>query len=238
MSGKFGAAAVATVLLCVWTAFSVPQVAEEQDLSKDLIRFHVIANSDSIQDQQLKRNVRDAILDKVGSRFEKTDSVEEARRTVLASLDEIQAVAREEVIRNGEDYPVAAQLGHFDFPAKAYGSFTLPAGNYEAVKVIIGEGKGANWWCVLFPPLCFVDISNSVSVEPEAAKVSKEVQEEGVYQDKKNIKGTKENTTLENAPEADPETEPVIQFKLKLFEVFDRSKSFLAGWPPKENNRL
>jgi stage II sporulation protein R len=229
MSRKFiGAICITAVLAFAFTV--VPQAWGERDLSGDLIRFHVIANSDTLQDQQLKREVRDAVLNEVGSRFEKAGTVEEARQLVMDNLTEIKAAAQKEILRNGKDYPVEVQLGNFSFPAKTYGNFSLPAGDYEAVRVVIGEGKGENWWCVLFPPLCFVDISNSVSREPEVTEVSK------------NMDAPEEREVIadRHVPEAEDEEKasaPVIQIKFKLLELFDRSRSFLAGWP-KETDKL
>lgn len=129
----------------------------------NLIRFHVIANSDSDRDQAMKRRIRDLIVRQMRPEFKEAASLEEARRIAGANLDSIKAVAQKEVNASGEDYPVSVQLGKFDFPIKNYGKLTLPAGNYEAVRVVIGRGQGANWWCVLFPPLCFVDVSRTMS---------------------------------------------------------------------------
>jgi len=224
MCRKTFAAILVLAAAFVSTAMAVPNDGGEKDLSKDLIRFHVIANSDSPDDQQLKRDVRDAILKQVGYRFRDAGSVEDARRIVLSSLNDIKTAAQGELSRQGKDYPVEVQLGHFDFPAKTYGSFALPPGNYEAVRVIIGAGNGANWWCVLFPPLCFVDISNSVTVEPEARRVSKEITEEEVYQNG------------EEAVDYEPTSEPVIQLRFKLFEILSRSKEFMAHWQDKKDD--
>lgn len=208
------------------TALAVPKASGGKDLSQNLIRFHVIANSDSLEDQQLKNNVRDAILDQVGERFKDAETVGEARNIVFASLSDIETAARKEIARKGKEYPVKAQLGQFDFPAKSYGRFTLPSGNYEAVKVVIGEGKGANWWCVLFPPLCFVDISNSVAVEPEAKKVSKDIPNHEASQEKEEITGY------------ELEAQPVIQFRFKLFEVFHRSRDLMVRWQDENEDKL
>ncbi len=130
---------------------------------QNLIRFHVIANSDSDRDQAMKRKVRDLVVARMTPEFKKAASLDEARRIASAHLDEIRDIARKEISNWGEDYPVKVQLGRFDFPVKTYGKLTLPAGNYEAVRVVIGKGQGANWWCVLFPPLCFVDVSKAMS---------------------------------------------------------------------------
>ncbi|WP_418790552.1 stage II sporulation protein R [Phosphitispora sp. TUW77] len=134
----------------------------------NLIRFHVIANSDSDRDQELKRKVRDLIVMEMTPEFSKAKNLDEAREIAQANLGKIASIARKEVKAWGEEYPVSVQMGNFEFPVKTYGDITLGAGNYEAVKVVIGHGQGANWWCVLFPPLCFVDVSRSLGApEPE-----------------------------------------------------------------------
>jgi stage II sporulation protein R len=143
-------------------------IQESQTQTKqepEYIRFHVIANSDSPEDQMLKLRVRDLLLERFGQEFEKADSIENSRRLIREHLTEIEDIAREEVRRSGKTYEVQAQLGNFNFPTKAYGNLVLPAGEYEALRVVIGEGEGANWWCVMFPPLCFVDITHGVARE-------------------------------------------------------------------------
>ena len=136
----------------------------------NLIRFHVIANSDSNWDQAMKRQVRDLIVREMTPEFEKARGLDDAREIARTHLEDIRIMAQKQVRSWGEEYPVRVQLGNYDFPVKTYGELTLPAGKYEAVRVIIGKGQGANWWCVLFPPLCFVDVSRSMgSVEQVTA---------------------------------------------------------------------
>jgi len=130
---------------------------------QNLIRFHVIANSDSDRDQAMKRKVRDLIVERMTPEFAKAKNLGEARRTINQHLEEIRVIAQNEIKAWGVDYPVEVRLGSFDFPVKTYGQLTLPAGNYEAVRVEIGQAQGANWWCVLFPPLCFVDVSKAMA---------------------------------------------------------------------------
>ncbi|MEW5898472.1 MAG: stage II sporulation protein R [Bacillota bacterium] len=138
----------------------------------NLIRLHVIANSDSPVDQALKYQVRDAIVGAMAEKFGGVENAEQARRIVLENLDYIQQLAAERIRAAGKNYPVTVEMGDFPFPAKTYHSnlydFTLPAGNYEAVRVVLGRGGGANWWCVLFPPLCFVDPGSVVPAEKAA----------------------------------------------------------------------
>ena len=119
-------------------------------LSQGIVRLHVIANSDSDGDQLIKLKVRDAILKQANADFTK-------KSEVATQLDSYKQIAESVIRECGCDYAVDVLYGNFKFPTKHYDNISLPAGNYDAVRVIIGDGKGQNWWCVLFPPLCFVD---------------------------------------------------------------------------------
>lgn len=120
----------------------------------DVLRMHVIANSDCSADQQLKLMVRDAVLERGAQLFDGTVTVDEARRKIEPHKAELEAAAREVIERAGYDYPVSVNVVNEYFATRCYGSLTMPAGRYTAVKVVIGEGAGRNWWCVMFPPLC------------------------------------------------------------------------------------
>lgn len=142
---------------------------------ENLVRLHVIANSDLEQDQSLKNEVRDVILDKMGPRFKEAGSIQEVRTILRGNLDYLHQLAESHLRAMGCQDPVRVEYGVFPFPVKGYGSLVLPAGEYEAVKVIIGEGRGSNWWCVLFPPLCFVDITQGEIDEASAEEVMLQV---------------------------------------------------------------
>ena len=133
--------------------------------SDQLIRFHVLANSDSEEDQELKRAVRDVILKEVSPQLARSKSLEESRQIIMQVRPDMESIGRSVVKTWGKDYSVQTEYGNFSFPTKSYGSLLLPAGNYEALRVVIGEGQGSNWWCVLFPALCFVDINQSTAVQ-------------------------------------------------------------------------
>lgn len=135
--------------------------SEYEAINNKLIRFHVIANSDSPEDQDLKLKIRDKILEEMGDEFARSTSVEDSRQIIEANINRIVDLAKGEIAKSGKGYDVIATLGQDKFPTKSYGDLTLPSGEYEALKVVIGEGKGKNWWCVMFPPLCFVDITHS-----------------------------------------------------------------------------
>jgi len=137
----------------------------------NLIRLHVIANSDHQQDQAIKYKVRDRIVEILKEKMTGVQTYQEAREVIINNRTQLTAAAEEVVAAAGLTYPVRLEYGRFDFPARAYGKLVLPQGEYEALKVVLGEGKGANWWCVLFPPLCFVDISgNAMEMEMKNEK--------------------------------------------------------------------
>lgn len=139
--------------------------AEFTSTPDQLIRFHVLANSDSEQDQAMKRAVRDAILKEVSPQLAVSQSLDESRKILRKVSPDMVDIARSVVKTWGKDYVVHTEYGHFSFPTKSYGTLVLPAGEYEALRIVIGEGQGSNWWCVLFPPLCFIDIDHSTAVQ-------------------------------------------------------------------------
>jgi len=131
----------------------------------NLIRFHVIANSDSEEDQLLKYAVRDEVLKKVAPTLAESKSLQESRTIIQGRRDELLETAHGVVKEWGKDYPVELEYGIFTFPTKSYGNIVLPSGDYEAVEIKIGKAEGANWWCVLFPPLCFVNVQESTTLQ-------------------------------------------------------------------------
>lgn len=142
-------------LLFAVLASSVTAFAQTCDaLTQDVLRLHVLANSDSEADQQLKLDVRDAILRDTAELFAGSDSVQAAREAARAHLPQIEAAARRELQRQGSAATVSVSLEETYFETRVYEDFTLPAGRYEAVRVVIGSGEGHNWWCVLYPQLC------------------------------------------------------------------------------------
>lgn len=132
------------------------------DVTKEVIRFHVRANSDSEEDQALKLLVRDAILEALGPEMAEVSSKEEARAVMEANLEQIEEIGRTVISNAGYDYEIHAYLTVEEFPIKNYGDFLFPAGEYEALRVDIGKKNGGNWWCVMYPGLCFVDTAGGV----------------------------------------------------------------------------
>lgn len=133
--------------------------ASQQALSGDVLRLHVLANSDSDDDQALKLVVRDRVLSEASRYLDGASSREEAEAALAAALDPLSRAGAEAVAQAGYDYPVRVSLENAWFPTREYGDFALPAGEYRALRVVIGEGGGHNWWCVVFPPLCLGAVS-------------------------------------------------------------------------------
>lgn len=131
----------------------------QEDIASKIIRFHVIANSDSKNDQALKLKVRDKVLEYMQPKLKKSKSIDESRKIIQQNNEEIIAIANRVIKENGYNYSVRSTLSNENFPIKTYGNITLPQGRYEAYRIIIGNGEGQNWWCVMFPPVCFVDIT-------------------------------------------------------------------------------
>ena len=142
---------IAAFLLSV-ICLSNLEISEQID-KNSLIRIHVLANSDSQADQQLKLQVKDDVVRYLEPQLAQSHSIEESRQIIQNHLPQLEQTAKNTLQRLNSNYDVTLQYGHFDFPVKYYGGFSLPAGNYEALRILIGEGKGHNWWCVLFPPM-------------------------------------------------------------------------------------
>ncbi|MCD8376811.1 MAG: stage II sporulation protein R [Oscillospiraceae bacterium] len=136
---------------------------EQAGLSGSLIRLHVLANSDSEEDQALKLKVRDQVLEQAGQLLEQADSLEQARQVLEDNLPLLERAGQTAVNRAGYDYPVSVSLEQAWFPTKEYEDFALPAGTYQALRVVIGQGEGQNWWCVVFPPLCLSSATESAA---------------------------------------------------------------------------
>ena len=195
------------ILVCILLYSTWTIVSSQSKLSNDdFIRFHVIANSDTDEDQQLKLKVRDGVLAKINNELveeamaqelavfqtsgaavmSQTEEesrqtrvsldLEQSRKYIQENITEIEDTAERIILENGYDYAVKAELGVKWIPQKTYGNVIFPSGNYEALNITIGEGKGQNWWCVLFPPLCLIGVE-----PPEDEELAEDAQE--IYKD-------------------------------------------------------
>lgn len=192
-----------------------------KSLSRKLIRFHVIANSDSVEDQALKLKVRDKVLNYMSPKLKKSNSIEESRKILMNEDKAIKDIASKVIKENGYSYSISTVLSMENFPIKSYGNITLPQGKYEAYKIIIESGKGQNWWCVMFPPLCFVDITKS-----EVSKKQTEEEMKKVLSDKEFDLVDNSNSLTENIEKKASTTEHnEIKIKFKLLEVIENFKN-------------
>ena len=145
------AALLAVAVTLIWGIWSL----QEQDaLEKKMIRLHVLANSDEQYDQELKLQVRDKVLVEATALLEESADMQDARTRLENALPQLEQTARQEIAAQGYDYTVSARLENTEFPLKEYDGFALPAGEYLALRVLIGKAEGQNWWCVVYPPLC------------------------------------------------------------------------------------
>lgn len=182
--------------------------AVSSSLSENVFRLHVIANSDSREDQDLKYKVRDNLIKYMNSISKDVSTKEDAIKLANENIDNFYNIAKNTILENGFNYDVNIEIGNFDFPTKTYGDISLPAGFYDALRVKIGEAKGKNWWCVMFPSLCFVDISNGIV--PEESKES--LQANLNYED----------YNLISSDDAE------YKLKFKLVEFFENAKIIMA----------
>ena len=161
---KIGRIFVILTLLSIFILISAISYVDavSNNIADSVFRLHVIANSDSEEDQKLKLKVRDELLSYMNIISKDSTNKQEAMKIANEHKKEFKQIAEKVIKENGYDYTVNVQVGKADFPTKYYGDITLPAGTYDALKVKIGEAKGQNWWCVMFPPLCFVDVSTGI----------------------------------------------------------------------------
>ncbi len=193
-------------LLFIYTSICAFSYASNisNDIANTVFRLHVIANSDSEEDQNLKIKIRDDLLNFMNTICKDCKSKGEAIELVNKNKDIFQQIALKRIKDEGYNYNVKIEIGNFEFPTKKYGDISLPAGYYDALKVEIGEAKGHNWWCVMFPPLCFVDISSGVVPDE-----SKEYLKDNMSEEEFSLISDNSNSN--------------IQFKFKLIEFFNQN---------------
>ena len=159
--------AVIIGLICTYLFSPEAQAQDtmQKDIAAKIIRFHVRANSDSEEDQQLKLLVKDAVVSYLSEEMKASNSKEDSTAYIEAHIEDIEAVALETIRAQGYDYTVSAYITTEYFPTKSYGDVTIPCGEYDAFRIDIGENAGKNWWCILYPPLCFVEGSYGVATD-------------------------------------------------------------------------
>lgn len=197
---------ILSFLLFLYTTICAFSYAENisTDIANSVFRLHVIANSDSKEDQDLKYKVRDNLIKYMKEICCDCKSKDEAIVLVAEHQQEFKQIAMKTIYDEGYSYNVKINIGNFKFPTKDYGDISLPAGFYDALRVEIGEAKGQNWWCVMFPPLCFVDVTSGV-----VPKDSKDQLED--------------NLSEEEYALVSEDSDVKIQFKFKILEFFNEN---------------
>ena len=201
---------IVSVLFLLLSAYSYVN-AISNNLADSVFRLHVIANSDSKEDQELKYKVRDSLIEYMNTLTNDMNSKEEVIEIAKAHLEDFKEIAQNVVKENGYNYDVNVKIGNFSFPTKTYGDISFPAGFYDALKVEIGKAEGQNWWCVMFPPLCFVDVTSGVVPEE-----SKENLQENL--------GDEEYELI-----SDTKNSSVLDIKFKIIELFESIGTKLAN---------
>ena len=211
-NSKIGIIFILSILLILYTttcAFFYVQ-AVSTDISDSVFRLHVIANSNSEDDQALKYEVRDNLLKYMNNICKDCTSKEEAINIVSEHQEEFKEIALKTIKNEGYSYDVKIEIGNFEFPTKQYGDISLPAGFYDALKVEIGKAEGRNWWCVMFPSLCFVDISSGIV--PEESK-----------EDLQNVLSDEEYAIISDNSNSG------IKLKFKLLELFGKTDLIVSN---------
>lgn len=202
---------ILSFLLFIYTTISAFSYAKNMstNISNNVFRLHVLANSDSEEDQNLKYIVRDSLLSYMNEICNNCSSKQEAIELVKNNKETFKKIALDTIQNEGYSYDINISIGNFEFPTKDYGDISLPAGFYDALRVEIGEAKGRNWWCVMFPPLCFVDISSGVVPEESKGLLENNLPEEefALVSDNSNSN---------------------IKFKFKVLEFFNQNGLFTA----------
>jgi len=180
------------------------QAAESAAIPEQSIRLRILADSDAPADQALKRRVRDAIIASMNEWAQGPQTIDEARATIRERLPELEQIAADVVAEAGFDYAVKAELGKVPFPTKVYGGQVYPAGEYEALRITLGRGLGQNWWCVLFPPLCFVDVAAAETPQSAGAAAID--------------------------AEAEGSTEPQVEYRFFLLDLIAGAVEKVRGW--------
>ena len=202
-NSKIGIVLILSILLFLYTIVCAVSYVEavSTDISSSVFRLHVIANSNSDEDQSLKYKVRDSLLNYMNNICKDCNSKDEAINIVSKHQEEFKQVALETIRNEGYSYDVKIEIGNFEFPTEHYGDISLPAGFYDALKVEIGKAEGRNWWCVMFPSLCFVDVSSGIV--PEESK-----------EELQNVLSDEEYAIISD------KSSPNIKLKFKLLELF------------------
>ena len=180
-----------------------------KDLSSNVFRLHVIANSDSKEDQDLKYKVRDNLINYMNTLCSDCSNKEEIIKLAQNNIENFKTIAKNTIEADGFDYDANVEIGNYAFPTKTYGDISFPSGNYDAIRIKIGKAEGKNWWCMLYPSLCFVDITSGIV--PDESK-----------------ENLKESLTNEEYNLVSDSNKVSYSFKFKIIEFFNNNSLITA----------
>lgn len=199
------------VIIAVAVAYTVDAYTGMAKINDKVIRLHVVANSNTVFDQQLKYKVRNNVIDKFNNEFENISSKNDSENLIVEKINEIREEAESIIKEEGCNYDVNVYYGNFKFPRKLYEDIVLPEGYYDAVRIEIGKAEGNNWWCVMFPPLCFMDFGQGENAEPVMdIETEKKLQE---VLTREEIEAIKTKRGIED-----------IKLKSKIFEFIEKGR--------------
>lgn len=201
------------VMVTCWDSNRTQAALLDSGIPEESIRLRILANSDAPNDQLVKRIVRDEVIRQMGEWVTEPEGIAAARNAVHQHLTELESLVGAVLAQNGYKYAYTVEIGQVPFPAKIYGNKVYPAGDYEALRITLGKGEGQNWWCVLFPPLCFVDGNAGVAVAKKAADETKTA-----------IAPVKADAAAEAS-----DSVPQVEVKFFLLEVLVKVISFVKG---------
>jgi stage II sporulation protein R len=216
------------VMIMCWEKEKSSAAFASGAIPEESIRLRILANSDTLEDQAVKRLIRDRIIERMNAWVAEPQGIETAREVLAAHLPELTELAGQTLAERGFPYDAHVEIGQADFPTKMYGSRVYPAGEYEALRVTLGSGNGQNWWCVLFPPLCFVDAVTGEAVAAEKTETDspKKAGEVKPAADTKKSSKVKEQAKEGNAPK-ESKTDLQVQSKQEVrFFIWDLLKAF------------
>lgn len=194
---------------------SVSAGAFQSAIKEKLLRFHVRSNSDTFEDQSLKMAIRDDVLKFLGPKMNKCKTVEQSKKVARKYTKQIKKIAQREVKKWGKSYSVNVYIGKSEFPIKRYGDLVFPAGKYEALQIVLGKGKGQNWWCVMFPPLCLTDVVAGTVPYDSKKKLEKVI-------------GSKYYVIID--PGSKKAHKAKVVGKFKIIEIFQKGEHIVSRW--------
>lgn len=199
------------VIIAITAAYTVEAYTGMAKINDKVIRLHVVANSNTVFDQQLKYKVRNNVINKFNNEFENLSSKDDSEKIIISKINEIREEAESIIKQEGYTYEVNVYYGNFKFPRKIYEDIVLPEGYYDAVRIEIGKAEGNNWWCVMFPPLCFVEFGQDKNSEPVFdIETEKKLQE---VLTREEIEAIKTRRGIED-----------IKFKSKIYEFIEKGR--------------